>query len=255
MDKTGFGVTLGPLVDRTTQSVYGVAIFFFSNLKVRNTFFHPYTKWFVLQKRRGQNDQSLLGTTLKSMDSFMFNVLPWRILFIVDELDSRYQIAAGWDEAEIMNNWAYLEKESCPQVRNLRERQKNQIFQLAEMENQEDQTTFVLAKINSLARREDKKMPTQEPKKLKEASIKFQQTFSYPNTERLVNYYSCTHGNRPGQIYISINHLSFYSYILGAEIKISLRWNDIEKIEQKSSLLSYIVKVWGRNFNAYKTSF
>ena len=50
------------------------------------------------------------------MDSFMFNVLPWRILFIVDELDSRYQIAAGWDEAEIMNNWAYLEKESCPQV-------------------------------------------------------------------------------------------------------------------------------------------
>merc|ERR1711892_153968 len=186
-------------------------------------------QWFVLQKRRGQNDQSLLGTTLKSMDSFMFNVLPWRILFIVDELDSRYQIAAGWDEPEIMTNWAYLEKESCPQ--------------LAEMENQEDQTTFVLAKINSLARREDKKMATQEPKKLKEASIKFQQTFSYPNTERLVNYYSCTHGNRPGQIYLSINHLSFYSYILGAEIKIALRWNDIEKIEQKTSLLSYIVKV------------
>ena len=73
-------------------------------------------QWFVLQKRRGQNDQSLLGTTLKSMDSFMFNVLPWRILFIVDELDSRYQIAAGWDEPEIMTNWAYLEKESCPQV-------------------------------------------------------------------------------------------------------------------------------------------
>ena len=189
------------------------------------------------------------------MDSFMFNVLPWRILFIVDELDSRYQIAAGWDEAEIMNNWAYLEKESCPQVRNIIQSSKTQMFQLAEMENQEDQTTFVLAKINSLARREDKKMPTQEPKKLKEASIKFQQTFSYPNTERLVNYYSCTHGNRPGQIYISINHLSFYSYILGAEIKISLRWNDIEKIEQKSSLLSYIVKVWGRNFNAYKSSF
>ena len=184
------------------------------------------------------------------MDSFMFNVLPWRILFIVDELDSRYQIAAGWDEAEIMNNWAYLEKESCPQVFNFFAQTaslKNRIIQLAEMENQEDQTTFVLAKINSLARREDKKMPTQEPKKLKEASIKFQQTFSYPNTERLVNYYSCTHGNRPGQIYISINHLSFYSYILGAEIKISLRWNDIEKIEQKSSLLSYVVKVSGKH--------
>ena len=42
--------------------------------------------------------------------------------YVVDELDSRYQIAAGWDEKEIQENWAFLEKESCPQ--------------LAEMENQ-----------------------------------------------------------------------------------------------------------------------
>ena len=88
----------------------------------------------------------MLGTTLKSLDSFMFNVLPWRILYIVDELESRYQIAAGWDENEININWDFLEKESCPQ--------------LQEMENQEDRTTFVLAKINSLAQREDKKLPT-----------------------------------------------------------------------------------------------
>ena len=118
-------------------------------------------QWFVLQKRRGHGDgdQTLLGTTLKSMDSIMFNVLPWRILYIgelsiniwflffsVDELESRYQIAAGWDENEINENWSFLEKESCPQ--------------LQEMENQEDRTTFVLAKINSLAQREDKKLPT-----------------------------------------------------------------------------------------------
>ena len=64
----------------------------------------------------------------------MFNVLPWRILFIVDELDSRYQIAAGWDEAEIMTNWSYLEKESCPQ--------------LAEMENQEDQARVSIKNAN-----------------------------------------------------------------------------------------------------------
>jgi len=31
---------------------------------------------------------------------------------------------------------------------------------LQEMENQEDRTTFVLAKINSLASREEKKLPT-----------------------------------------------------------------------------------------------
>ena len=48
-----------------------------------------------------------------------------------------------------------------------------------------------------------------EPKKLKEASIRFQQTFSYPATERLVNYFSCTHGNRPGQVKI-IRKTDFY---------------------------------------------
>ena len=48
-------------------------------------------QWFVLQKRRGHGDgdQTLLGTTLKSMDSIMFNVLPWRILYI-GELLNKY---------------------------------------------------------------------------------------------------------------------------------------------------------------------
>ena len=76
----------------------------------------------------------------------MFNILPWRILYVIDELESRYQVAAGWDEAEIDSCWIYLERESAPM--------------LQEMENQEDRTTFVLAKINSLASREEKKLPT-----------------------------------------------------------------------------------------------
>jgi len=45
--------------------------------------------WFVLQKRRGHGgDVGLPGTLLKSMDSFMFNILPWRILYVIDELES-----------------------------------------------------------------------------------------------------------------------------------------------------------------------
>ena len=98
----------------------------------------------------------------------MFNILPWRILYIIDELESRqgwqktifdifdicgihlsnlfwYQIAAGWDENEINECWDYLERECVPM--------------LQEMDLQEDRTTFVLAKISSLATREEKKMP------------------------------------------------------------------------------------------------
>ena len=56
-----------------------------------------------------------------------------------------YQIAAGWDENEINECWEYLERECVPM--------------LQEMDLQEDRTTFVLAKIPSLATREEKKMP------------------------------------------------------------------------------------------------
>ena len=73
---------------------------------------------------------------------------------------------------------------------------------------------------------------------------KFQQTFNFPVSERLVNYFACTHGNRPGQIYLSINHISFYSYFLGSELKLVFRWIDVEKIELKTTLVAYAVKEW-----------
>lgn len=197
-------------------------------------------EWFFLEKRRGHGgDIGLPGALLKSMDSFMTNILPWRILYVVDELDSRYQIAAGWDEGEIRSRWEFLEKE-C-------------VAMLAEMDDQEDRTTFVLAKINSLASRAEKERSSQEPKKLKEASIKFRQTFSYPDSERLVNFFMCTYSNRPGQIYLSVNHLSFYSYVFGSELKVVCRWIDVEKLELKSGLLSYVVKVLQSFLNTFSS--
>ena len=57
-----------------------------------------------------------------------------------------------------------------------------------------------------------------------------------------MNYFACTHGNRPGQIYLSINHISFYSYFLGSELKLVFRWIDVEKIELKTTLVAYAVK-------------
>lgn len=192
-------------------------------------------KWFVLEKRRGHGgDIGLPGALLKSMDSFMTNILPWRILYLVDELDSRYQIAAGWDETEIRQRWDYLEKDAVPM--------------LLEMDDQEDRNAFVLAKVNSLASRAEKQKSAQEePKKLKEASIKFRQTFNYPDSERLVNFFMCTYSNRPGQIYLSVNHLSFYSYVFGSELKLVCRWIDVEKLDLKTGFVSYVIKVKAKN--------
>lgn len=57
--------------------------------------------------------------------------------------------------------------------------------------------------------------------KFKEASAKFRKLFGMPDEEKLVNYYSCSYWKgkvpRQGWLYLSINHLCFYSYLLGKE--------------------------------------
>lgn len=45
--------------------------------------------------------------------------------------------------------------------------------------------------------------------------------FGMPEEEKLVNYYSCSYWKgrvpRQGWLYLSINHLCFYSFLLGKE--------------------------------------
>ncbi len=57
--------------------------------------------------------------------------------------------------------------------------------------------------------------------KFKEAITKFRKLFVMPEEEKLVNYYSCSYWKgkvpRQGWLYLSINHLCFYSYLLGKE--------------------------------------
>lgn len=45
--------------------------------------------------------------------------------------------------------------------------------------------------------------------------------FGMPEGEKLVNYYSCSywkgHVPRQGWLYLTVNHLCFYSFLLGKE--------------------------------------
>lgn len=49
--------------------------------------------------------------------------------------------------------------------------------------------------------------------------------FGMPEEEKLVNYYSCSYWKgrvpRQGWLYLSINHLCFYSFLLGKEGTVS----------------------------------
>lgn len=63
----------------------------------------------------------------------------------------------------------------------------------------------------------------EEPEKFREALVKFETRFNFPEAEKLVTYYSCCCWKgrvpRQGWLYLSINHLCFYSFFLGKERK------------------------------------
>lgn len=64
-----------------------------------------------------------------------------------------------------------------------------------------------------------------DTEKFKEAIVKFHRLFGMPEEEKLVNYYSCSYWKgkvpRQGWMYLSINHLCFYSFLMGREGELS----------------------------------
>lgn len=51
--------------------------------------------------------------------------------------------------------------------------------------------------------------------------------------------YSCTYwrGRKPhqGKLYLSVNYLCFYSYLVGAQMKLKLRWTEITRLEANTT--------------------
>lgn len=52
---------------------------------------------------------------------------------------------------------------------------------------------------------------------------------------------------RQGWLYLSVEYLCFYTYILGIEDKIVIRWADVVNLEKSSKMLSYIIRVTTRD--------
>ena len=113
---------------------------------------------------------------------------------------------------------------------------------LGAFENEDDATEFVKCKIESLRANEVKFVDQdEETVKFKTATRKFMKLFNMPNEEKLVNYYSCSYWKskvpRQGWMYLSINHLCFYSFLMGREAKVIIRWTDITKLGVDNNML------------------
>uniref|UniRef100_A0A4W6BJN7 TBC1 domain family member 9B n=1 Tax=Lates calcarifer TaxID=8187 RepID=A0A4W6BJN7_LATCA len=65
--------------------------------------------------------------------------------------------------------------------------------------------------------------------------------FGMPDEEKLVNYYSCSYWKgrvpRQGWLYLSVNHLCFYSFLLGKEVTLVVQWTEVTQLEKNATLV------------------
>ncbi|KAL4618166.1 TBC1 domain family member 9-like isoform X1 [Arapaima gigas] len=191
--------------------------------------------YFVLQKRKGPGDKGgglagLLIGTLDAMLDSSARVTPYRILYQSPNSPLCWTVAHGKSYCEITEHWEWLEH--------------NLLQSLSIFENGSDMNMFVRNKVQGVTAEYSRNSGIKEDgdtEKFKEATTRFHRLFGMPEEEKLVNYYSCSYWNskvpRQGWLYLSINHLCFYSFLLRKEGELVIRWADVTQLEKNTTVL------------------
>uniref|UniRef100_A0A3Q3B5Z4 TBC1 domain family member 9B n=1 Tax=Kryptolebias marmoratus TaxID=37003 RepID=A0A3Q3B5Z4_KRYMA len=191
--------------------------------------------FFVLQRRRGHGRGGglsglLVGTLDVVLDSSA-RVAPYRILLQTADSQIYWNIACGSNRKEITEHWDWLEA--------------NLLQTVSIFDNDEDVITFVKGKISGIIAEEKRLKQSEEQEedsgKFREAELKMRRLFGMPEEEKLVNYYSCSYWKgrvpRQGWLYLSVNHLCFYSFLLGKEVTLVVQWTEVIQLEKNATLL------------------
>ncbi|KAK5896444.1 hypothetical protein CesoFtcFv8_009606 [Champsocephalus esox] len=192
--------------------------------------------FFILQRRRGHGRGGglsglLVGTLDVVLDSSA-RVAPYRILLQTAGAQIYWNIASGSSRKEITEHWDWLES--------------NLLQTISIFDNDEDVTTFVKGKISGIIAEENRlKQGEQQQEedcgKFREAELKMRRLFGMPEEEKLVNYYSCSFWKgrvpRQGWLYLSVNHLCFYSFLLGKEVTLVVQWSEVTQLEKNATLV------------------
>ncbi|CAF1094833.1 unnamed protein product [Didymodactylos carnosus] len=201
--------------------------------------------YFALQRRRGQDKErsgftSLLVATLDSV--FETKTNRYRIIHQRPDSEVYYLVAEADTKLEIEQHWKWIEENLMPT--------------LGTMDKGVDIRDYVICKIKSLCPQPDEEeIEDFESEKFKNAFKKFHTLFSVPLDEKLVTYYSCSYWKgrvpRQGSMYLSVNYLCFYSYFLGKDFTIILKFTDITSLERLQLYLSEAIRVSTR-INVYE---
>ncbi|XP_056321996.1 LOW QUALITY PROTEIN: TBC1 domain family member 8 [Danio aesculapii] len=200
---------------------------------------------FLLQRRRGHGDTAgrITGLLVGALDTVLDSnarVAPFRIVLHVPESQLSWIIASGVTIEEVMKHWKWLDQNLLPYM--------------AVFENKEDAASFVQGKVKGLiaeevlggqAARED------DPARFREDLVRFEQRFGLPQREKLVVHYSCccwkSRVPRQGSLYLTTNHMAFYSFLLGKEVKLLVPWAEVTRLERVSvGVLTDVIRVHTR---------
>ncbi|XP_071477877.1 TBC1 domain family member 9-like [Diadema antillarum] len=188
--------------------------------------------YFALQRRKGHGGGGLTSLVIGTLDSVLDNKsAPYRILHQTPSSELYHTVATALHKKDILKNWEWIEQ--------------NLMQTLDHFEAEDDITEFVKCKIESLVANVEtavaESKQDEESKKFKAASDKWRRLFTVPEDEKLVNYYSCSYWKgrvpRQGWLYLSVNHLSFYSFLMGTESRLQIRWTDVTHLERSNSVL------------------
>jgi len=204
--------------------------------------------YFVLQKRKGRGS-GLSGLLVGTLDSVFDNKSPpYRILHQLPDSDISYVVAVSNSWKEISEHWKWIEE--------------HLMNTLSALDNTEEILEYVKCKIESFRANACVDAPLQQSDESgnREAVAKFQKLFNMPQEEKLANYYSCSYWKgrmpRQGWLYLSVNHLCFYSFLMGGEAKLIIRWTDITELECGNNLLfPDSIQVSTREHNYYFSIF
>jgi len=202
--------------------------------------------YFVLQKRKGRGS-GLSGLLVGTLDSILDTKSPpYRILHQLPDSDVSYIVAVSDTRKEINGHWKWIED--------------HLISTLSSLDSTDEMLEYVKCKVESLRANSDISTQQHDESENREAVARFRKLFNMPQEEKLVNYYSCSywkgHVPRQGWMYLSVNHLCFYSFLMGGEAKLIIRWTDITKLECGNNLLfPDSIQVSTRKHNYYFSIF
>ncbi|KAJ3281820.1 hypothetical protein HK104_011257, partial [Borealophlyctis nickersoniae] len=132
--------------------------------------------------------------------------------------------------------------------------QENLMEELNELEDPFDKEAYAVSKFQSLVTSEDNDTDEKSTDaKFRAAARSWRQIFHMPESERLVNFYSCAYHKKllnQGWMYISVSYLCFYCFVFGVETKVVIELKDIEQLSKdksKRGVFSDAIKIVTKN--------